>query len=173
MRLRHRRVCAFGDKHKAHLTGSHRSVGHWPHGVQIAPRTYFRGSRGERLRNAHCGTPQHRNPAGYEPDAEATPTGMPVSAASEDVGAPAAPGASGGPLPRWKTIMRPTAMAECLQRTSHTTEPDPGRGPGPRPGGSQWRALATNLLEAPTSTLRADDVEFRLHRVSWSTPTPV
>lgn len=65
-----------------------------------------------------------------------------------------------------KTIMRANGwrgVPLAAHITHHRTRP--GRGPGPRPGGSAMAGFSNEPAGSGRLHLRADDVEFRLHRV--------
>ncbi|EFD77780.1 conserved hypothetical protein [Mycobacterium tuberculosis T85] len=160
-------ICAFGDKHKHTygVTPICRALA--VHGVQIASRTYFRGSRGSALRTRTVGHHNHRNswPATTNPDAEGKRP----------------PECLYGSLKMWAHLQRqgfrwPSATVKTIMRangwrgvplaahiTHHRTRP--GRGPGPRPGGSAMAGFSNEPAGSGRLHLRADDVEFRLHRV--------
>lgn len=146
-------ICAFGDKHKHTygVTPICRALA--VHGVQIASRTYFADRAAAPSKRALWDTTITEILAGYyEPDAEGKRP----------------PECLYGSLKMWAHLQRqgfrwPSATVKTIMRangwrgvplaahiTHHRTRP--GRGPGLDLAGRQWRALATNLLEAADFT---------------------
>lgn len=136
------------------------------HGVQIASRTYFADRAAAPSKRALWDTTITEILAGYyEPDAEGKRP----------------PECLYGSLKMWAHLQRqgfrwPSATVKTIMRangwrgvplaahiTHHRTRP--GRGPGPRPGGSAMAGFSNEPAGSGRLHLRADDVEFRLHRV--------
>lgn len=159
-------ICAFGDKHKHTygVTPICRALA--VHGVQIASRTYFADRAAAPSKRALWDTTITEILAGYyEPDAEGKRP----------------PECLYGSLKMWAHLQRqgfrwPSATVKTIMRangwrgvplaahiTHHRTRP--GRGPGPRPGGSAMAGFSNEPAGSGRLHLRADDVEFRLHRV--------
>lgn len=159
-------ICAFGDKHKHTygVTPICRALA--VHGVQIASRTYFADRAAAPSKRALWDTTITEILAGYyEPDAEGKRP----------------PECLYGSLKMWAHLQRqgfrwPSATVKTIMRangwrgvplaahiTHHRTRP--GRGPGPRPGGSAMAGFRNEPAGSGRLHLRADDVEFRLHRV--------
>lgn len=164
-------ICAFGDKHKHTygVTPICRALA--VHGVQIASRTYFADRAAAPSKRALWDTTITEILAGYyEPDAEGKRP----------------PECLYGSLKMWAHLQRqgfrwPSATVKTIMRangwrgvplaahiTHHRTRP--GRGPGPRPGGSAMAGFSNEPAGSGRLHLRADDVEFRLHRVRGRRP---
>lgn len=155
-------ICAFGDKHKHTygVTPICRALA--VHGVQIASRTYFADRAAAPSKRALWDTTITEILAGYyEPDAEGKRP----------------PECLYGSLKMWAHLQRqgfrwPSATVKTIMRangwrgvplaahiTHHRTRP--GRGPGPRPGGSAMAGFSNEPAGSGRLHLRADDVEFR------------